>query len=88
MEKRAGGALCVGVSRTKWQELVLLWLPSDLEKCIIVSRKKIFRYFSNFVLSLELVKEELVTFGSYIVFLPSCATTTHSGFVSGKYSGT
>lgn len=79
MEKRAGGDLYVGVSRTKWQELVLLWRHSDLEKCMIVSRKKIFRYFSNFVLSLELVKEELVTFGSYIVFLPSCATRTRFG---------
>lgn len=40
MEKRAGGALYVGVSRTKWQELVLLWLHGDLEKCIIVSIHK------------------------------------------------
>lgn len=40
MEKRAGGALCVGVSRTKWQELILLWLHGDLEKCIIVSIHK------------------------------------------------
>lgn len=29
-----------------------------------------------------------MTFGSYIVFLPSCATATHSGFVLGKYSET
>lgn len=79
MEKRAGGALYVGVSRTKWQELVLLWLHGDLEKCIIVSiHKKSSGISLIFVISWA-VKEELVTFRSYIVFLPSCATATHFG---------